>query len=139
MLRKKFKAALVASVALILVSAGGCGQKADQNTRKVGPEGPTSPGGYYFTLEVHPAIVQALGTVSVIAQVTNAAGTPINGTVTPVMVNFSGSATSGSSVAIDSNGIAGFFLTMTGTGGRIAYVNANVEDKSLNIPIQILP
>ncbi len=139
MLSKMFKTALVAAFALVLVSAGGCGQRADQNTRKVGPAGPTSPGGYYFTLAVDPAVVQALGTVSVRAQVTNAAGTPINGTVTAVTVGFAGSSTTGLSAAISANGYAGGFLTMTGAGGRTVYINANVEDKSLTIPVQILP
>lgn len=139
MLSKVLRTALVAVMGAAFLIVGGCGQKADENTRKVGPVGPTTPSGYYFTLEVHPATVQTGGTVTLIAYVTNAAGTPIDGTVTPVAVHYSGSMTTGSDVAIDATGIAGLYLTMTGTGGTTVYVNANVENKSLTIPIQILP
>ncbi len=136
---KVFRAALVAVMAVVFVSASGCGQKADQNSRKVGPAGPTSPGGYYFTLEVYPAVVQALGTVTLSVRVTDAADVPINGTVTAVTVNFAGSSTTAASVAINSTGRANTTYTLTGSGGTVTYINANVEDKSLTIPIQILP
>lgn len=139
MLNKIVKTALLAAMGAAFLIAGGCGQKADQNTRKVGPTGPTTPSGYYFTLEVHPAVVQIGGTVTLVVSVTNAAGTPIDGTVTPVTVHYSGTMTSGSDAAIDATGIAGLYLTITGTGGTTAYANANVEDKSLTVPIQILP
>lgn len=139
MLNKVLKTALVALVGAAFLIVGGCGQKADQNTRKVGPAGPTSPSGYYFTLEVHPAVVKVGGTVTLVTTVTNAAGTPIDGSVTPVTVHYSGSMTSGSDATTDSSGIAGLYLTISGTGGTTAYANANVEDKSLTVPIQILP
>lgn len=139
MLHKVLRTTLVAVVGAAFLIASGCGQKADQNTSKVGPAGPTSPSGYYFTLEAHPSVVQKAGTVTLMVRVTNAAGTPIDGTVTTVTAHYSGSMTSGSDVAIDATGVAGLYLTMTGAGGTTAHVNANVEDKSLTIPIQILP
>lgn len=139
MLSKAFRTALVALVGTAFLSAGGCGQSADSNTRKVGPAGPTTPGNYYFTLEVHPAAVQKSGTVVLSVRVANAADTAINGTVTAVTVNYSGSSTTAASVAINSTGRANTSYTITGAGGTVTYINANVEDKSLTIPIQILP
>ena len=138
MLSKLFKTALVAVIGVSFLAVGGCG-KADNNTAKVGPVGPTSPNGYYFTLDVNPAVVVKGGTTHVNVWVTNAAGVPIDGTVTTVTAFFSGSGTSGIQANIDVNGRAGMFLTITGAGGTIAQVTANVENKSLTIPVQILP
>lgn len=138
MLSKLFKTALVAVIGVSFLAVGGCG-KADSNSIRVGPVGPTSPSGYYFTLEANPAVVQALGTVNIGVRVTDAANVPINGTVTVVTVHLAGSTTSGSDVKIDAIGRASAFLVMTGTGGRTVYITATVEDKNLTVPIQILP
>ncbi|MBI5637467.1 MAG: hypothetical protein HZA03_05795 [Nitrospinae bacterium] len=139
MLNNGFKTALVAVVGAAFLIAGGCGTKADSNTYKVGPTGPTSPGGYYFTLDVHPAVVIKDGTTHANVWVTNAAGTPIDGTVTTVYVFFSGTGAAIDPIAIDANGRAGMFLTVTGAGGTNVQITANVGDKSLTIPVQILP
>lgn len=165
MYKNEFKMAFVTAVGVALLAIGGCGQKADQNTYKVGPVGPTSPSAYYFTLEAHPAVVQKGGTISLVVRVTNAAGTAIDGPasaintlVTPAVTNssgaittpavynlvppkvyFAGSSTTAASVGIDSTGRASTTYTLTGSGGTVTYINANVEDKSLTIPIQILP
>ncbi len=143
MSRQILKTFIAALLGVSLLLAGGCG-KASENKLKVGPIGPTSPGGYYYDLMVTPSVISVGGTFTAVVHVTDASGNPVNGTVTtPALgINFSGdSLTSGSTAAVNELGVAGLYVTFSGTvsGGGTTYITAQFENLTLTAPVALRP
>lgn len=139
------KRALPVALALMIAGALACGKPTETSTT-VGPAGPTmtdSNGNQYcFSVKVYPNVINSGEAVNILAYVYNCTTlVATNGTVlaTAPVVYFSGNITGDTGVAINSNGIAGYNLTSSGSAGTTQYVTVTLLDQSLTAPYQIRP
>lgn len=137
------KPLLLAASLVLAVALGACGDfEGDYSqSNKVGPAGPTIPGGYYFDLTLSPSVIQLSGdtaTITIKTYVWDAAGVGV-----PNVTVFYGGDFKVEDVAYvtDSNGYSSFNATITGivTEGVRQSVSATVEDVSLTASYKNIP
>lgn len=166
MFNKALKTVFVTVIGSALLLVGGCGKNASQNFLTVGPEGPTKSG-YYFKMMASPEVVQQSSTVQIDVWVTDGQGNVVNGTVppasgglitaavldsngvvttpavySPLPIWFGGSGNftaSTSGAGVDAKGHAGVIYKVSAITAGNQYLSATLEDRTLIIPIQILP
>lgn len=102
----------------------------------VGPEGPTSVNGYYFTLRVAPRTIRSGNVVDVSVQVFDSAGNVKSG----VLVTISGVSIDPEDAATitDASGMGGWLYQINQPGGSVVFITVTVGDKSLTAPVQVI-
>lgn len=111
----------------------GCGETVADHT--VGPVGPTSPGGYYFEAKVSPHTIPNESNVLFTVRVWDSNGNVGGG----VPLTWSGGQDDAATSLTNVNGYAYLSLVISGNAGGIAHITVTIEDKTVTIPVQILP
>lgn len=135
---------LLIAVLVFAAALAACGDFSDDynQSSKVGPDGPSIPGGYYFDLTLSPSVVQLGGDAASII-VATAHVWDANGVGVPnVTVYYGGSfEVADTGVPTDANGYSTVPVSVTGiiVESNRGYVTAKVEDISLTAAYKIIP
>ncbi len=136
MIMRKIKLTTVVLAVMALAALNSCGNTEDFTaTHTVGPAGPTAPSGYYFDLTVSPYVVTDGGTFILTSRVTDGAGNAVAGAI----VILAGDAEESCAATTDAAGYGSCALTVDAGGAFVGYITAQLENKALTVPYQVVP